>query len=94
MNKDLEEADRFANPRNAAAGSVRQLDPAVAASRDLRMYCYSLDVPSCDALSITSQSELMETLDAWGVPTHRGWKVVEHLKDAEKFYEKAGKERD
>ncbi len=94
VNRDLEDDEKFANPRNAAAGTVRQLDPKAAADRDLRMYCYSLDTPSADAFGIKTQQELMETLDAWNVPTHRGWKVVEHLKDAEKFYEKVHRERD
>lgn len=94
INKDLPKEEHFANPRNAAAGSVRQLDPTIAAARDLRMYCYSMDVPACDALGIRSQKELMESLDNWGIPTHRGWKVAEHLADAEKFFAKAAKERD
>lgn len=94
VNADLEDDEKFANPRNAAAGTVRQLDPKAAADRDLRMFCYSLDSPSADAFGIATQRELMETLDAWNVPTHRGWKVVKHLKDAEKFYESVRKERD
>src|SRR3989338_10502132 len=43
VNRALPEEEHFANPRNAAAGSVRQLDPTVAAVRDLRMYCYGLN---------------------------------------------------
>jgi DNA ligase (NAD+) len=52
INKPLAEADRFANPRNAAAGTVRQLDPAVAAERDLKMFCYALDEDACAASSV------------------------------------------
>lgn len=94
INSGLEEDDRFANPRNAAAGSVRQLDPKIAASRDLRMLCYSMNVDAEDALGISSQKELIEFFDGAGVPVHRGWKLVQTLKEAEKFYEKTQKERD
>jgi DNA ligase (NAD+) len=63
----------FANPRNAAAGSLRQLDPKVTASRPLHFFGYAVAVPGdADAaarqLPFASQWELLETLTAWGVP--------------------------
>ncbi len=59
----------FANPRNAAAGSVRQLDPALTASRPLAIYCY--DVLSGGA-GLETQSQLLAALAAWGLPINPG----------------------
>jgi DNA ligase (NAD+) len=59
----------FANPRNSAAGSLRQLDPAVSAKRPLRFFGYSVAVPAGSrAIPFESQSELLETLASWGIP--------------------------
>ncbi len=89
-----ERSERFANPRNAAAGSVRQLDPSVAAERDLRIFCYGLDGDAAEKLGITSQSDVMEFLHEIGIPTNREWKVVSTLKEAETFHEAARKRRE
>ena len=59
----------FANPRNSAAGALRQLDPAVTAARPLRFFGYSIALPGDEALSVSRQSELLDLLDEWGVPT-------------------------
>jgi DNA ligase (NAD+) len=58
----------FANPRNAAAGSLRQLDPAITASRPLRFFGYAVAVPAGTRVSFDTQWELLETLKRWGVP--------------------------
>jgi DNA ligase (NAD+) len=58
----------FANPRNAAAGALRQLDPRVTASRPLRFFGYSIAVPGGDDLPVETQSELLALLESWGVP--------------------------
>jgi DNA ligase (NAD+) len=94
INKHLPEAERFANPRNAAAGSVRQLDPAVAAARDLRMFCYSLDGETADALELPTQEGLMELLQKIGMPVNPELRLCNTLKEAEKLYQKFRTERD
>jgi len=58
----------YVNPRNTAAGSLKQLDPAITASRPLRFYAYAVDDPA--ATGANSQWELLEALRAWGFPTN------------------------
>ena len=58
----------FANPRNSAAGSLRQQDPAVTASRQLRFFGYAFAVPGTVDLPFSTQTELLESLAAWGIP--------------------------
>ncbi len=94
VNRDLEEGDKFANPRNAAAGSVRQLDPQVTALRDLRMYCYTLDETSAEALGFSSQQEVLEGFQSLGLPVQPDFFVTKKLEQVEKLYEKIQKERE
>ena len=58
----------YANPRNTAAGSLRQLDPAITAARKLRFYGFSAAVPDGERMPFASQWELLEALAEWGVP--------------------------
>jgi DNA ligase (NAD+) len=61
----------FANPRNAAAGALRQLDPGVTATRPLRFFGYSVARPpegEGPPLPFHTQWELLEVLSAWGIP--------------------------
>src|SRR6266852_1002282 len=67
---------RFANPRNAAAGAVRQLDPAATAKRNLAMFAYS-----AAGLDVRSQSELLERLKALGVRTNPHWRKAADVDD-------------
>lgn len=66
MNKRLIEANKepFANPRNAAAGTVRQLDPSLTASRRLDFYAY--DIMRADGVEWAAQHEVLEALRGWG----------------------------
>ena len=57
----------FANPRNSAAGSLRQLDPAITATRPLRFFGYTAVLPD-GRTPADSQWELLERLAAWGIP--------------------------
>ena len=94
LNKYLPEGEKFANPRNAAAGSVRQLDPKMAAARDLRIFCYALDNAGADALGIRTQKELMESLHRWDFPVHEGYKMCRTLPEIQKVFDGWGKERE
>ena len=94
INKDLPEADRFANPRNAAAGTVRQLDPAVDDARELKMFCYALDEETCVAFDISTQIGLIEFLRELGLPVQPDAKVVKTLDAVEKEYKALEKKRD
>ena len=58
----------YANPRNTAAGSLRQLDPAMTAARPLRFFGFGIAVPPGAPMPVRSQWELLETLAAWGIP--------------------------
>jgi DNA ligase (NAD+) len=59
----------FANPRNSAAGSLRQLDPSVTAARPLRFFAYAVEAGR-EPLPYATQWELLETLRAWGLPVN------------------------
>lgn len=57
----------FANPRNAAAGSLRHLDPRVTRRRRLRIFCFHIETPS-QRLPVETQHELLALLPKWGFP--------------------------
>ena len=58
----------FANPRNAASGSLRQLDPALTATRPLRFFGYTMIAAAGETLPMKTQTEVLATLEAWGIP--------------------------
>jgi DNA ligase (NAD+) len=58
----------FANPRNSAAGGLRQLDPKVTEARRLRFFGYALALPDGQQPPVATQSELLEQLASWGIP--------------------------
>jgi len=58
----------FANPRNSAAGGLRQLDPKATEARKLRFFGYAVALPDGQHLSVHTQSELLELLASWGIP--------------------------
>src|SRR5690606_9793545 len=67
----------FANPRNAAAGSVRQKDPKITATRPLRLVVHGLGAR--DGLEPATQSEAYRLLQRWGLPVSERWRVVPDL---------------
>jgi DNA ligase (NAD+) len=70
--REAEGEPLFANPRNAAAGGLRQLDPAITRKRRLRMFAFAVE-PIEGSLPAATHSEMLDLLDAWGfqVEPHR-----------------------
>src|SRR5437588_11960401 len=83
LNKERERAGEptFANPRNAAAGALRQLDPKVTRSRGLRIFCFHVEAPG-QKLPVTTQHDLLLQLAAWGFPVEPHHKLVPDLAGA------------
>ncbi len=75
----------FANPRNLAAGSVRQLDPKIAASRHLRMFCYELGEHSFSTPK--NQKDLFEIFDKLHLPHEPDFEVFPDIENVIKFCE-------
>jgi len=94
VNSKITNGEKFANPRNAAAGSVRQLDPKVASERDLAMFCYALDTSSADTFKLETQKQLMDFLMDIGFPINQDLILCHSLKEIEKLYDKFQKKRD
>lgn len=85
LNQSLAAQDKkiFANPRNAAAGSVRQLDSSITAKRPLRFFGYAL----ADNLDFKTQDEIRKALESWGVPV-TPWGVYSGLSSLMENYQK------
>ena len=85
FNQNLQESGKqaFANPRNAAAGSLRQKDPRVTASRPLRMTVHGIGNPS--DIGLRSQSEVYEKLASWGLPVSEHFKVSKNESEVRSY---------
>jgi DNA ligase (NAD+) len=82
----------FANPRNAAAGSLRQKDPKITASRPLRMVVHGVGAVQ-GGPRVTSQSHWYELLRQWGLPTAAGAEVRPDLAGVQAFVENYREQR-
>ena len=93
LNASLVEAGKapFANPRNAAAGSLRQKDPRVSASRPLRMVVHGFG--AVGGFTPVRQSQAYEAFAAWGLPTSDRVRVVPTLAKVEEFIAHYGEHR-
>jgi DNA ligase (NAD+) len=74
----------FANPRNAAAGSLRQLDPRTTARRPLDIFCYG--VGSIEGKSFTTHWDTLKTLGDWGLPTNPDIRLARDVRDCVGYY--------
>ena len=83
----------FANPRNAAAGSLRQLDPRITASRNLQIYCYGTGKVEGDKLP-DHQHRILERLRDWGFPVSAEQKVVRGARGCEAYHRDMKRRRD
>ena len=93
FNEALIEAGKapLANPRNAAAGSLRQKDPAETAKRPLKMFVHGIGAR--EGLEARSQSETYDLLKGWGLPVSPYFEVLESRADVLAFIEKYGAQR-
>ena len=82
----------FANPRNTAAGSLRQKDPRVSASRPLRMVVHGVGRVE-GGPEISAQSQWYEALRGWGLPTSARAEVVADLTGVQRFIDYYGEHR-
>jgi DNA ligase (NAD+) len=94
LNAALVEAGKpvYANPRNTAAGSLRQKDPRITASRGLQMVVHGVGRVE-GGPTVTAQSGWYEQLRAWGLPTSARAKVVPDLGEVQKFIDHFGEHR-
>ena len=83
----------FANPRNAAAGTVRQLDPRIAAARPLRFFCYGAVLDRLARQGLKTQSNMMAWLEKMGLPVAPCNAVVTGVEGLLGFYGQVGEKR-
>lgn len=93
LNQSLADAGKplFANPRNSAAGSLRQKDPRITATRDLGMVCHGIGARK--GFEPTAQSAAYAALKAWGLPTSEKVQVLATLAEVQRYIEYAGEHR-
>ncbi len=86
LNKQQETNDKpvFANPRNAAAGSLRQLDSSITAKRPLSIFCYQAGV--IEGISFETHSEFLKELKNWGFPVNPEIKILKGIAEAITFH--------
>lgn len=91
--QQLEKGEKpFVNPRNAAAGSLRQLDPKVTATRPLSFYCYGVGL--VEGMAVPGRhSAMMEKLKQWGLRINPESKVVAGIKGCLEYYEQLAAKR-
>lgn len=84
-------AKTFANPRNAAAGSLRQLDASITATRPLRFFAYAWGDVS--ALPADTQASVVAAMKTWGLPVNPEMTVCETTAEMLQFYRQIGEKR-
>ncbi len=82
----------FANPRNAAAGSLRQLDPRITAQRNLRFFAWG--VGGTEGISFETQWQILQTLKKWGFLLYEDICLCSGVNDALGYYKRLAEKRD
>jgi len=82
----------YANPRNLAAGSLRQLDSRVTATRPLKAYFY--DTGRVEGRTVSSQAELITLLPQWGLPVNPLYRICHGIDEAVSFYRRVQDKRE
>ena len=95
LNQRARENDEklFANPRNAAAGSLRQLDPRITAQRPLAMYCYAVGKVE-GAAQLSTHSEMLNQLQQWGLPLCKERQTVTGVDGCLEYFNEMSEKRD
>ena len=93
MNEAQEEkgAKVFANPRNAAAGSLRQLDPAITAERPLKVFCYAYG--TLEGMDWETHWDFLMQLEGWKFPVNERTTICATVEEMLNAYRKLGEER-
>jgi|TARA_B110000495_G_scaffold9288_1_gene6712 DNA ligase (NAD+) len=84
--QELNEKSAFANPRNAAAGSLRQLDPTITAERPLSIYCYEAGMSN--GVKFIDHASFLDSLKKWGLPVNPFIQIVTGSKGLTQFHQK------
>jgi len=94
LNRKREEMDEplFANPRNAAAGSVRQLDSKITAGRPLEIYCYGIG--EVRGRTFKTHWEILQTFPKWGLRTNPNIRRCKHIEDVIEYYREINEKRE
>jgi len=92
LSREEEGEPPFANPRNAAAGSLRQLDSSITASRPLKAYFYGIGV--IEGHEPESQWQVLDSLRSWGLPVNPRSKQCPAIQDAIQYFAVLAEERD
>jgi DNA ligase (NAD+) len=94
LNRKREESGEplFANPRNAAAGSVRQLDSRITATRPLEIYCYGLG--EVRGHTFKTQWEILQTLPRWGLRTNPNVRRCQNIDDVLVYHREMNEKRE
>lgn len=83
----------FMNPRNAAAGSLRQLDPKITAMRPLAIYCYGVGIFEGGKMPVT-HFDMLQALKSWGLRINPDIQLVAGVEACLHYYEKILRKRD
>ncbi len=82
----------FANPRNLASGSLRQLDPEITRQRPLSAFFY--EVANAIDLGFNNHHKILKALKVWGLPVYDRWIVTSSIEEIQSFYSDFERERD
>jgi DNA ligase (NAD+) len=82
----------FANPRNAAAGSLRQLDPKITARRPLNIFLYGIG--NVQGVAFGNHWEVLQTLQSWGFPVNPLIEQAKDIRECLQYFENIGRKRE
>jgi len=87
MNRAREEAGEplFANPRNAAAGTMRNLDPSLVSKRGLSSFTYQIMMSVSEARTLATHAEMLTAMRDWGLPVEQHWRRCDSIDEVIAF---------